>query len=158
MAKYDIEKFNGKKDFVLWRLKMCAFLVQQGYEDAMGGEKKDLLDKTHNAIILCLGGKVLREVFKEKSIASLWLKLENPRMTKLLTNCMQTGASIEDHMDEFSYDNLVDTLVYGMVSLALKDVQAALTLEQLSKKSNIKNSDTAEGLTVRGCKKNERTK
>ena len=38
-TKYDVEKFTGKNDFGLWRLKMRALLVQQGLEDALGGEK-----------------------------------------------------------------------------------------------------------------------
>ena len=29
-TKFEIEKFNGKNDFGLWRLKMRALLVQQG--------------------------------------------------------------------------------------------------------------------------------
>ena len=36
-TKYDLEKFNGKNDFGLWRLKIRASLVQQGLEDALGG-------------------------------------------------------------------------------------------------------------------------
>lgn len=97
MTKFDTEKFNGKNDFAFWRLKMRAVLVQQGLEDALEGEnklptmliekeKKDLLSKAHNAIILCIGDKALREVSKEKSSAALWLKLEHLYMTRPLAN------------------------------------------------------------------------
>ena len=31
-AKFDLEKFTGKNDFGLWRVKMRALLVQQGLQ------------------------------------------------------------------------------------------------------------------------------
>ena len=72
-AKYEIEKFNGKKDFSLWRVKMRALLVQQGLLRALEGkdslaaqlleeEKEDLLEHAHSAIQLSLADEVLREV------------------------------------------------------------------------------------------------
>ena len=38
-VKFDIEKFSGKSDFGLWRVKMKALLVQHGLQDALKGEK-----------------------------------------------------------------------------------------------------------------------
>ena len=77
-AKFDIEKFTGKNDFGLWRMKMRALLVHHGLEQDLEGEKglpttmsarekKEVLDKAHCALILSLGDKVLRGVSKEKS-------------------------------------------------------------------------------------------
>lgn len=65
-ARFDIDKFTGKNDFGIWRLKMRALLVHQGLEDALEGdkklsesmsgkEKKGLLDKAHSALILSSG-------------------------------------------------------------------------------------------------------
>lgn len=124
MAKFDIEKFTGKNDFGLWRLKMRAILVLQGLQDALAGEgklpstltekeKKDLLENARSALILSLGDRVLREVSKEKTAAEIWLKLENLHMSKspenrlhlklkLFTFKMQEGTKMEDHLDEFS--------------------------------------------------------
>ena len=59
-VKYDIEKFNGRNDFSLWRVKMRAVLVQQGLLKALKGvealphdwsaeEKEDALDRAHSA-------------------------------------------------------------------------------------------------------------
>ncbi|RVX00023.1 Retrovirus-related Pol polyprotein from transposon TNT 1-94 [Vitis vinifera] len=123
-AKFDVEKFTGKNDFGLWRLKMRALLVQQGLQDALLGEKNlpstmqekqkiELLEKAHSAIILSLGDTVLREVAKAKSAAEVWLKLESLYMTKSLANRlhkkiklytfkMTPGMSIEDHLDHFN--------------------------------------------------------
>ena len=96
-AKFDLEKFTGKNDFGLWRVKMRALLVQQGLQYAIlreskmpeglsEKEKNEILDKAHSAIILSLGDKVLREVSKEESAAGVWAKLENLYMTKSLAN------------------------------------------------------------------------
>uniref|UniRef100_A0A803NT26 CCHC-type domain-containing protein n=1 Tax=Cannabis sativa TaxID=3483 RepID=A0A803NT26_CANSA len=122
-AKFDIEKFDGKNDFSLWRVKMRALLVQQGIQDAILGddkirdktdaEKSELMEKAHSALILSLGDKVLREVSKETTTAGLWKKLESLYMTKSLANRlflkqklysfkMQPGKSVEDHMDYFN--------------------------------------------------------
>jgi len=59
-----IEKAIGLNDFRLWRLKMCAFLVQQGLLEVLleskfkfnvsmaEKDKKKLLEKVHNTIFL----------------------------------------------------------------------------------------------------------
>ena len=44
------------------------------------------MDKTHNALSLCLLDEVLREISKKDTTAKLWLKLESIYITKLLTN------------------------------------------------------------------------
>ena len=72
MAKYNIEKFTGKNDFALWKMKMRASLVKQGLEEALEGEnklpgdlsekeKKEMMRKAYSDIILCLGDKVHRQ-------------------------------------------------------------------------------------------------
>jgi len=43
-----------------------------------------MVDKATSAIVLCLGDKVLREVAKEPTAASMWTKLESLYMTKSL--------------------------------------------------------------------------
>ena len=42
-SKVEIEKFDGRGDFNIWRKKMKAILVQQKCAKALGGEK-DLLE------------------------------------------------------------------------------------------------------------------
>ncbi|KAK9066710.1 hypothetical protein SSX86_014033 [Deinandra increscens subsp. villosa] len=123
-AKYQIEKFDGKNDFGLWRVKMRAFLVYQGISEALRGEPgrpeawtdqewQEVLEKAHSSIILSLGDKVLREVVKEDTAAGIWAKLESLYMTKSLANrlylkkrlytfSMSPGKSIEEHIDDFN--------------------------------------------------------
>lgn len=96
-TKYEIEKFTSVNDFDLWRLKMQALIVQQGLLEAFKGskemdvalsekEKIMMVEKAHSAIILSLVDKVFRQVSKEKTTTSVWMKLEVLYMTKSLVN------------------------------------------------------------------------
>ncbi|XP_060973926.1 uncharacterized protein LOC133039124 [Cannabis sativa] len=175
-AKFAIEKFDGKNDFSLWRVKMRALLVQQGIQDAILGDEDQRQDK------------VLREVSKETIVAGLWKKLESLYMTKSLKNClflklklysfkMQLGKSIEDHMDNFNkislylencdikieseyqaiivlnslptdrYEHFVDPVMFGRDSLTLEEVHNALMSKELKRKSE-KEDNSGEGLLI----------
>ncbi|KAD4178745.1 hypothetical protein E3N88_27336 [Mikania micrantha] len=188
------KKINRRKDFLHWWTKasvgskqkkkksnrqMSALLVHQGLVDALKGEiglpagmsdadKKLLMEKAHSAIILCLGDRVLREVSKETTVASVWL----------YTFQMASGKSLEDHTDEFNklildlenievelddedraiiflssfpqmYEHFVDTLMFGRESLSMEEVLAALNSRELKKRGETK-ADGADGLFVRG--------
>ncbi|GJY59416.1 hypothetical protein Tco_0459308 [Tanacetum coccineum] len=75
--------------------------------------KTDVYKKAHNALLLCLDNKLLREVNKEDSVAGVWLKLETLYMTKSLANklylkkklftfYMHSGKKLSEHIDEFN--------------------------------------------------------
>jgi len=96
-SKWDIEKFTGSNDFGLWKVKMQAVLIQQKCEKSLKdegalpvtmsqAEKTEMVDKARSAIVLCLGDKVLRDVAKEPTAASMWSKLESLYMTKSLAH------------------------------------------------------------------------
>jgi len=96
-SKWDIEKFTEDNDFGLWKVKMEAVLIQQKCEKALKGEsalpvtmsraeKTEMVDKARSVIVLCLGNKVLREVAKEPTAASMWSKFEYLYMTKSLAH------------------------------------------------------------------------
>nr|GEU74772.1 zinc finger, CCHC-type [Tanacetum cinerariifolium] len=61
-AKFDIEKFDRTGDFELYRIKMCALLIQHRCEGALevlpvdmeAQTKAELNKKAHSAVILCL--------------------------------------------------------------------------------------------------------
>ncbi|XP_057791331.1 uncharacterized protein LOC131008473 [Salvia miltiorrhiza] len=87
---FDVEKFSGKNDFGLWRIKMKAMLIQQGLAGALNAdsEKKDpdakidqqmrkMMEKAHSTIILYLTDKVFREVSRESNVVGVWAKLES---------------------------------------------------------------------------------
>jgi hypothetical protein len=39
-ANFEVEKFNKKNNFELWKLKMCDLLVQQGMHKELAGMKR----------------------------------------------------------------------------------------------------------------------
>ena len=39
-AQFEIEKFNGKNNFEIWKVKMYDLLVQQGMAKALLGKSK----------------------------------------------------------------------------------------------------------------------
>ena len=88
-TKYDIEKFTGKNDFALQKMKMETVLIHQGLGKALllaqepsvntsdkqkeGFIKKaeEISQKVHSAIILTLFDQVLRKVTHEKVVAEM---------------------------------------------------------------------------------------
>ncbi|GKA51264.1 retrovirus-related pol polyprotein from transposon TNT 1-94 [Tanacetum coccineum] len=114
----------------------------------------------------------LETLYMTKSLANkLYLK------NKLFTFYMDSGKKLSEHIDEFnkfigdlanidvdiddedqalmlltslpsSYDNFVETLLYGRESLTLEDVLSSLNSRELKKKTDAK--DDGDGLYVRG--------
>ena len=73
VAKYDIEKFDGKRDFTLSKAKIKAIVSQQKTLKALTnpeklpktmtqGEKETMKNVAYGAIVLNLSDNVLREV------------------------------------------------------------------------------------------------
>ena len=91
--RIDLEKFNGKNDFNMWKVKMEALLITQGLGDAIEPATKkkekegsssrtpeqiaEIDKKAKSTIILSLSDSVIREVANEKTVAELWAKLES---------------------------------------------------------------------------------
>ncbi|KAH9722896.1 Integrase catalytic domain-containing protein [Citrus sinensis] len=149
--KIDLEKFNGKNDFNMWKVKMEALLVTQGLGDAIQPVTKregkeystsktpeqvaEIDRKARGTIILSLADSVIREVAKEPTVAGLWAKLESIYMKKSLANRlyikkrmftlkMMEGTPLDDHLDEFN--KVCDTL--ETIDAALDDEDKALLL------------------------------
>ncbi|KAH9694912.1 Integrase catalytic domain-containing protein [Citrus sinensis] len=150
-TKVDLEKFNGKNDFNMWKVNMEAVLITHGLGDALlpitKKEGKDVstsktpeqmaeIDrKAKGTIILSLADSVIREVAKEPTVADLWAKLESIYMKKSLANRlyikkrmftlkMHEGSSLDEHLDEFN--KVCDTL--ETIDAALEDEDKALLL------------------------------
>ena len=96
-AKVEIDRFDGKGDFSLWRQRMKEILVQMKIAKVLDAEKplpatmsdeekSDIKELAYSKIIVHLSDKVLREVSKETTAAGIWLKLESLYMTKSLSN------------------------------------------------------------------------
>ena len=83
-TKFEVDKFNGRDDFSLWHVKMCALLIQQGLSKALKGrkalpsmmfdEKNDkLMEKAYGVILLRLSNEMLHEIAEEDTATKLWL-------------------------------------------------------------------------------------
>nr|GEW42352.1 hypothetical protein [Tanacetum cinerariifolium] len=99
VTKFDINKFDGKISFAIWKVHMQAVLTHHGYKKALRG--------------IAHKPQILREVIHETIVAGLCLKLESLYMTKSLANKlrlkdrlytfrMKPGTSVQNHLDEFN--------------------------------------------------------
>ena len=157
-SRFEAEKFNGKNDYGLWKMKMRALLIQQGLASALQSKDpkekgKEPLDekaqarqeevslKAHSAVILCLGDKVLREVQEETTAVGILKKLDELYLGKSLANrlylkrrlysyCFVEDKPIMEQYDEFTKS--VDDLEAVDVKLSDED-KAILALNALPK-------------------------
>ncbi|KAF8053895.1 hypothetical protein N665_1364s0004 [Sinapis alba] len=102
-GKFEVEKFDGKGDFGLWKYKMLCQLeivglgsvLKEKTLDVEGEERKD--DKpdpreqdrelrTKNRISMCLSDLILRKVMHEPTGLAMWKALEAEYQTKTLPN------------------------------------------------------------------------
>jgi hypothetical protein len=135
-SKFEVEKFSGKNNFELWKLKMQDLLVQQGLQKVLAGKSKrpvtmtkweweDLDAKALSTICLCLADEVLFNIVGEDTTSCLWSKLESLYMTKSLTSRiylkrqlyslrMKEGTKFVDHLNTFN------TLIVQLTSMQVK--------------------------------------
>lgn len=135
-SRFEIEKFNGRNNFEIWKVKMHDLLVQQGVAKALLGKYKqpfamtddewsDIDDRALSDIRLCLADDVLFNIVSEIIAAGLWTKLEKLYMTKSLTNRillkgqlyslrMKEGTTITYHLNTFN------TLLVQLDSIEVK--------------------------------------
>eukprot|EP01018_Ginkgo_biloba_P027656 Gb_41806 [translate_table: standard] len=183
-AKFEVEKFNGKNSFELWKLKVRDLLVQQGLQKALAGKAKkptsmtdedweDLDARALSTIRLCLADDVLFNIAGEETTSGLWTRLESLYMTKSLTNRiylkrqlyslrMQEGMKITDHL------NIFNTLICQLASMDVKidGEDKAVTLlcslpeswDHLVTSISISTTDTLEYDTVVGSLLSEETR
>ncbi|KAL2541288.1 zinc finger protein [Abeliophyllum distichum] len=98
-SKVELEKFDGKGDFSLWKQKMKAILVQQrvskaledpeGYSEALKSKPDAILEMNeiaYSSIFLHLTDNVLRQVSEQKTAVELWKRLDDLFMIKTLPN------------------------------------------------------------------------
>ncbi|MBA0788577.1 hypothetical protein Gotri_027782 [Gossypium trilobum] len=95
--RFDIEKFDGVRNFSLWQVWMIAILVQIDLKK------------------LCLANRVLQEVLMEKTSSALRNRLETVYATKSVTNhlvlkqrlftfCVNEGELLRDHISYYSFE------------------------------------------------------
>ena len=149
LPKPDIEKFTISGDFSLWKMKMRALVVHQGFESALeeddlGGasssisneNKRQIHNKAHSTLILSLSDSILREISEEKTTLGIWNKVKALCMKKslayrlflkkrLYTLCMKEGVSIQEHINNF---NKIILDHEGVENVKITDVNKAFFL------------------------------
>jgi hypothetical protein len=135
-AKFEIEKFNDKNNFEIWKVKIHDLLVQQGMVKVLLGKAKkpvtitnedwdDIDARALSVIRVCLADDVLFNIVAEKKATGLWMKLESLYMTKSLTNRIflkrqlyslriKEGTKIADHLNTFN------TLLVQLTNMRVK--------------------------------------
>ena len=149
-TQYDIENFNGRNDYGLWKMKMEAILIQQDItllsdkvlpESMIEKERQEVQRKAYSSIILSLFDQVMRKVSHEKTIVGVWKKLVELYRTQAFPNCIylkehlygfkiEESRPIDDALDEFN------KLVLDLESLDIKvedEDKAIILLNSLPK-------------------------
>ncbi|GJW11883.1 retrovirus-related pol polyprotein from transposon TNT 1-94 [Tanacetum coccineum] len=170
ITRFDIEKVDGKNDFGLWQIKMHALMVQQGCDVALEtlpadievSEKAALMKKAYSTLILCLGdrvyGKLPRKHLLQEFGLSMKLGDHIDEFNKLILDLANIDIEIEDEDQALmlltllpsSYENFMETLLYGRESLTMEDVLATLNSGELKKRTKGTKEEAGDGLYVRG--------
>ncbi|GJX57272.1 retrotransposon protein, putative, ty1-copia subclass [Tanacetum coccineum] len=172
IAKFNVEKFDRSNDFGLWRVKMRYGCLQESNSALLLCLDNKVLREVNKEDSAAGVWLKLETLYMTKSLANkLYLK------KKLFTFYMHSGKKLYEHINEFnklignlanidvdiddedqalmlltslqsSYDNFVETLLYGRESLTLEDVLSSLNSRELKKRTDAK--DDGDRLYVRG--------
>jgi len=84
-TKLEVEKFNGKFNFLLWKIQVTLLVKEGTHKALLGIEKKSSKmedDECNNidfrakaTIILCLSDDVLYNAMNEETTAGLWCRM-----------------------------------------------------------------------------------
>ncbi|GKC01460.1 hypothetical protein Tco_0987596 [Tanacetum coccineum] len=129
-TKFDIEKIDRKNDFAVWQVRMKALLKQQGLAAALkelptattaayGKSKSKRIDEFHKLV---------------GDLAAIVTAIMDEDQALLLLTSLPS-----------SYNNFVETLLYGWDTLKLEDMLATLNSKELQKMTKSK-GDGGEGL------------
>nr|GFA57493.1 zinc finger, CCHC-type [Tanacetum cinerariifolium] len=133
ITRFDIEKFDGKNDFGLWQIKMCALMVQHGCDVALDTLPADMKAGTK------LGDHIDEFNKLILNLANIDIEIEDEDQAHMLFTLLPS-----------SYENFMETLLYGMESLTMKDVLATLNSKELNKRTKGTKEETSDGLYVKG--------
>nr|GFA01617.1 retrovirus-related Pol polyprotein from transposon TNT 1-94 [Tanacetum cinerariifolium] len=140
ITRFDIEKFDGKNDFGLWQIKMCALMVHQGCDATLEtlhvnmkvGEKPALMKKACSDHINEFNKLIL-------DLVNIDIEIEDEDWALMLIMSLPS-----------SYENFIETLLYKRESLIMEDVMTTLNSRKLKKRTEGTKEETGDGLYVRG--------
>jgi len=149
--KLDVPLFDGRMDFSLWQCTIEDYLVQQGLNCALEGEKsvemKDaewitIQKKAVSTIRLALAPQIKVTMLRETSPMNFWNLLESKFASTTLTNQlmmkmdlyslkMEDGGNVFDHINKFN--ELVSRLMNAGDESIKDEEQSLLLLASLPK-------------------------
>ncbi|GKC11412.1 RNA-directed DNA polymerase, eukaryota, reverse transcriptase zinc-binding domain protein [Tanacetum coccineum] len=143
ITRFDIEKFDGKNDFGLWQIKMCALMIQQECNVALETLPADMEAGENTALM--------------KKAYSTKLGYHIDEFNKLILDLANIDIEIEDEDQALmllmsllsSYENFMKTLLYGRECLTMEDVLETLNSKELKKRTECTKEETGDGLYVR---------
>ncbi|GKB23390.1 zinc finger, CCHC-type containing protein [Tanacetum coccineum] len=134
ITRFDIKKFDGKNDFGLWQIKMRAlmslanrlYLMKKLYTYYMSPSTKlgDHIDEFNKLIL---------------DLANIDIEIEDEDQALMLVRSLPS-----------SYENFMETLLYGRESVTMEDVLATLNSRELKKRTEGTKEETGDELYVRG--------
>ncbi|GKB97749.1 transposable element [Tanacetum coccineum] len=156
----NIEKFNGKSNFSLWRIKIRALLKQQGIWAPLAGPKPaDMTDakynsqdeKAHSTILLSLSDE-------ETATEGSALKDHLDALNSILMDLKNVEVKIDDEDAALillvslppSFENFVNSFVVGKDTITLKDVQSSLHSRELRHQASGTSESQPVGLSATG--------
>src|SRR4051812_19975884 len=94
---FEVEKFDGNVNFLLWKMRVTSLLVKEGTYLALQGIRKkpskmgeddwkEIDIKAKATIILCLSDEGLYNEMNEDTAAGMWSRLESLYMMRSLSN------------------------------------------------------------------------
>jgi len=123
-TKFDLQKFDGRINFGIWKVRLIVVLVQQNLKATLDVKEKiplrmeeqewnDIDQEALSIIQLSTTDDVLQEVISHTTTVELLNKLEPLYMKKTLANrlralqklymlCMHEGTSITTYISEFT--------------------------------------------------------
>ncbi|GKA73929.1 hypothetical protein Tco_0780231 [Tanacetum coccineum] len=137
LAKAYSLMYNGKSRY----LSGCDATLETLHVDMEARENACLMKKAYTTLILCLGDRILREVTKETAVAGILDEVNYPgtklgdqidEFNKLIFDLTNIDIEIEDEDQALmfltslpsSYENFMETSLYGRESLTMEDVLA----------------------------------
>ncbi|KAL0733932.1 hypothetical protein Bca4012_010142 [Brassica carinata] len=145
LKKFEVEKFDGKGNFGLWKYKMLCQLEIFGLgsvlkektpstDDEGDEEQKEAKPdpkeqdkelRTKNLITMCLSDLILRKVMHEPTALAMWKALEAEYQTKTLPNHIYmkqkyAGFRMEEHK---SIEENLDVFLKLVADLASLDIK-----------------------------------
>lgn len=134
VSKFEVVKFDGTGNFVLWQMRLKDLLAQQGISKALeetmpekmdAGKWEEMKAQAAATIRLSLSDSVMYQVMDEKTPKEIWDKLASLYMSKSLTSKLYLkqqlyGLQMQEESDLRKHVDVFNQLVVDLSKLDVK--------------------------------------